>query len=107
MALGVPRGGSGNAPVGGWRDAEGVDSTCMERGVEYWPLKIPFGPFLLCLYDVIIIFNTSDLILLTTPIPFRKCISFHGFALCTNIPVTEDQPNLISLMPLLGLQIIP
>lgn len=35
MALGVPRGGSGNAPVGGQRDAEGVDSTCMERGVEY------------------------------------------------------------------------
>lgn len=35
VALGVPRGGSGNAPAGGWKDTEGVDSTCMERGVEY------------------------------------------------------------------------
>lgn len=60
-----------------------------------------------CLYDVIIIFNTSDLIFLATPIPFRKPIPFHGFVLCTNIPLTEDQTNLISLMPLLGFQIIP
>lgn len=60
-----------------------------------------------CLYDVIIIFNTSDLIFLATPIPFRKRIPFHGFVLCTNIPLTEDQTNLISLMPLLGFQIIP
>lgn len=34
-ALAVPRGGSGNAPLGGWRDAEGVDSNCMERAVGY------------------------------------------------------------------------
>lgn len=59
------------------------------------------------LYDVIIIFNTSDLIFLATPVPFRKRIPFHGSVLRTNVPVTGDQTNLISLMPLLGFQIIP
>lgn len=32
---------------GTWKDAEGADSTCMERELQYWPLKIPFRPFLL------------------------------------------------------------
>lgn len=100
-ALGVPRGGSRNAPLGLGRMQKGLIPLAW-RGSWNTDLSRSLSDLFYCLYDVIIILNASDLIFLATPIPFRKHIPFHGSVLCPNIPGTEDQTNLISLMPLLA-----
>lgn len=106
MALAVPSGGSRNVPVAAGGMQRGFIPPA-RRGTWSTDLSTFLLGLFYCLYDVIIIFNTSDLIFLATPIPFRKHIPLHAFVLCPNIPETEDQTNLISLMPLLGFQIIP